>query len=330
MALAARTGVFSSRPDVKSLVYGLTFDKDANAQFDPGGTQTWFGQVAGTPDFPDVVMLMTGTNALNSGQQAPFLGGDPAAANAAVNVGAFVPAESNDAASQLGRVLNFVGRQTELHGTGDERILVSKLLPVARADGRATLTQRVINTLRFNSGYEAGGAHIFDFAAGTAITAATGGGVDEVVARQRSAVASRTTVVDLFRINLFELATRISELGLVWSAEFQAAFGNGSLSGDGDPYIDWLFNFDEAWSTQAAINATSGGAGVDSNWSLNPALWDDDLHPSRLGYEVMALAYHAALSEGGTLSGIPEPGTAAAVLSGSAGLLCLRRRRAAA
>ena len=127
-----------------------------------------------------------------------------------------------------------------------------------------------------------------------AAPSSAGGGIDEVVARQRASDA------------------------------LAQASASRQVDRDGDPHVDWLTGFDEAWSVQAALDASAGG--TSANRSRSGVLWSDNRHPSRLGYELMGLAYDAALSDAGAVVGIPEPTSVVGLIVAGAVVLRVRRR----
>lgn len=134
--------------------------------------------------------------------------------------------------------------------------------------------------------------------------ATPGLGIDEVVAGLSTATADRIEIVDMFRID-------VNDLDMDYLAASQGLTVGEVLAlidNDGDTYVDWATGIDE--SDFASLSSVTG---------VNLNLIGDGVHPTDLGYAVIANVWYNELT-------VPEPTSGLALLAAAGCLLTLRRR----
>ncbi len=113
------------------------------------------------------------------------------------------------------------------------------------------------------------------------------GGIPGVLAKIGSSISSRVSVANMFQINLSQI-------------------GRGDLIGDyrvdpdNDGIVDWAMNFNEF-----NVASASGMTG------FNPYLLGDGVHPTSLGYEIMAAQWYQAMRAAGVATNPTPTGVAA-------------------
>jgi lysophospholipase L1-like esterase len=330
---------------MRSLIYAA-HRPDRNANNIPD-TARWIEGYAGNGLLPDAFLLHIGTNSINTGNQTnPTTGADlrnPSLASAAINT--TNDPFANDAATQLSRVLQYIGNELDvLFGTYDtsrSNIYVARILPMDSSASGATDVDRLRNVIRYNYGDRAIDSYQVNYSAGSVVdhltvTGATSsaldragntlarGGIDDVVAGLSTAVRQRVRIVDFFAIPVQDLIDTVTDYALGISTDLASAltaYSNGQssrLDNDADGYVDWIGDINEGTVLADTLALSSVTANVD--------LLGDGLHPTALGYEVMAVRWFEAMAADGFGVVIPEPAGAFAMLGT---VLLMRRGRVA-
>jgi hypothetical protein len=223
-----------------------------------------FPTLEGAGNTPDTILLHIQTNAFNGGG-----GGDPAGI-------------------ELERLLRGLtitnpGSSHYIGLNSNPEIILARILPkagnplAANTDGGtyAGLTQ-----------HQARVKSSFDFNYGGASNPQWANGIESVVA-SRSEFNGHIKLVDMFRIDVDTLNLQYlldqfgTALGITTTSELRDIISpeDDTLNGNAADWVDWVMNYDE-------VNNVFG-AGTDG---VNTSLYapDDTIHPSDLGYAIMA------------------------------------------
>ncbi len=232
--------------------------------------QNVFPTLSGSSDYPDVILLHIGSNSFNGGG-----GGDPAGVELDFLLQGLT--ETNPASDFY------------MGADGDHDIIVARIIPKAGSTTTMNTDGGVYSDL---TQHQARVKSSFDYNYGGASNPNWANGIESVIT-SRTRYLDRISMVDMFRIDMASLNLEYllnvfgGDLGITTTQEMYDILSpeDDTLHGNAYDVVDWVLNYDE-------FNNTFG-AGTDGvNLDLYAA--GDTIHPSDLGYAIMAQVWFNA------------------------------------
>lgn len=216
-------------------------------------------------------------------------------------------AREEAAISKLTRLVTYLDAELDAIGATNTKIVVAQIIPSAFKQGDVTGSTDPLDTASQST---LSLMWQYNFLTNSGVSDR---GIPGMIGALDSGISNRLLTTDMFRINISDLNTTLlaSQLGITEGDLLTA------IDPDSTGYVDWVLDYNELTNTFGTTP------------TRNTNLWADELHPTDMGYAIMAQVWENTLIDNGLADAIPEPASLALLAIGGIAMLGRRSRRSA-